>query len=502
VAGFPDSDSEARFLQRWQALLTPADEVQRFAALLAANAPAAAAQIGRLSKADQPLARARLAVRGNDPKAPALIAALRPAQRADPDLVLDELRALRRANREDDAMAVWTAQGVAAEQAAGAARASAFWAERSQLARRMLQEGDNKAAFRLADDDMQTDPEAQADAAFLAGFIALRRLDQPAVAAARFQLLAKSTAAISQARAHYWLARAAAAQHDDATARSEYGAAAAWPTTYYGQLAVLALGGDAAALEGRIGALADPVWTSQQALDFAGRELTRAAAVLVAWGDPARARAFLQQVASLAADPATRSMDAHFALGLDLPDQAVAVARKAGRDGTLLPQSGWPLAADPPDQPVAAAVSLGIIRQESSFDIGAVSASGARGLMQLMPGTAAQVGRQIGVAVPAASLTTDAAGNMRLGSAYLGQLVDQFGGALPLAIAAYNAGPNRVQQWLGDNGDPRTPGGVGMIDWIELIPFSETRNYVQRVIENIAVYRARRHEAAPYPVGT
>ena len=180
----------------------------------------------------------------------------------------------------------------------------------------------------------------------------------------------------------------------------------------------------------------------------------------------------------------------------------LASARLAGRDGTLLPQAGWPLAIDPPDGPAPPAATLAITRQESSFDAGAVSPAGARGLMQLMLGTAKQIGRQTGIDVQQASLTTDPAANMKLGSAYLAQLIEQYGGALPLAIAAYNAGPNRVDQWITDNGDPRGQGADAMIDWIETIPFNETRNYVQRVIENIEVYRAKRHEALPYPVNT
>jgi soluble lytic murein transglycosylase len=507
VAGFPDADSEARFLARWHGVLTAADQLARFNALLNANSPAAASQAARLAPADEPLARARLAVRGNDPAAADLIAKLPADAREQPDLVLDQLRALRRANQDDAALALWIAHGFAAEARAGAAGSGAFWTERNQMARRRLQEGDNQGAFLLADDALQTAPEPAADAAFLAGYIALRKLHQPAVAAARFQILAGSSAAISQARAHYWLARAAADRGDPAAARSEYAAAAAWPTTYYGQLALIALGADAQALDTRIATLTDPVWTAQNALDFAGRELPRAAAMLVAWGAPDHARAFLQQTEALAADPVTRSIDAHFALGLGLPDQAVLAARRAGRDGTLLPQAGWPQPVDPPDGPAPPAVTLAIARQESSFDPAAVSLAGARGVMQLMPGTARQLAHETGADVPTASLTTDPAANMRLGSAYLAQLIDQYGGALPLAIAAYNAGPAHVDQWIADNGDPRggDPNGqtaTTMIDWIEMIPFSETRNYVQRVIENIAVYRAQRHETLPYPVST
>jgi soluble lytic murein transglycosylase len=156
---------------------------------------------------------------------------------------------------------------------------------------------------------------------------------------------------------------------------------------------------------------------------------------------------------------------------------------------------GWPVPVTPP-MPPDASFSLGIMRQESSFDIGAISSSGARGLMQLMPPTATTVARQIGAPVAVPTLTVDAGYNMRLGTAYLAEVLNRFDGSLPLAAAAYNAGPHRVAQWLDDNGDPRT-GPIDMVDWIELIPFGETRNYVQRVMENVAVYRAEANDSAP-----
>ena len=141
-------------------------------------------------------------------------------------------------------------------------------------------------------------------------------------------------------------------------------------------------------------------------------------------------------------------------------------------------------------------VVLGLIRQESSFDVGATSPVGARGLMQLMPATAASVARKLGVAADMAALTVDAGYNMRLGTRYLADLLARFGQAIPLAVAGYNAGPGRVADWMGVS-DASMP---DMIDWIEMIPFTETRNYVQRVIENIVVYRAQSGVVMPHPV--
>ncbi len=298
-------------------------------------------------------------------------------------------------------------------------------------------------------------------------------------------------AAISQARAHYWLGRALAAA--GAEARPEFALAAAIPLTFYGQLAAQALGEGPAALGARIRALKDPGWTQDQVLDFAGRETVRAAAMVVAWGEPRRAQAFLLRVDELAPDATDRSIAARLALGFGLPETAVAIARRMGRDGLALPDAGWPLPVNPPEGAIDPAVTLGLIRQESSFDVGAASPVGARGLMQLMPLTAQAIAKRVGEQTSLIALTTDAAHNMRLGTAYLRDTLDRFDGSLPLALAAYNAGPNRVLEWLAANGDPRK-GEVDMVDWIELIPFSETRNYVQRVLENVVIYRAKRGE--------
>ena len=179
-----------------------------------------------------------------------------------------------------------------------------------------------------------------------------------------------------------------------------------------------------------------------------------------------------------------------------MPETAVAIARRMGRDGLALPDAGWPLPVNPPEAPVDAALTLGVIRQESSFDVGAASPAGARGLMQLMPATAQRIAAQIGEQTSLIALSTDAQHNMRLGMAYLRQVLDQFNGSVPLALAGYNAGPNRVLDWLGTNGDPRGA-QAAMLDWMELIPFSETRNYVQRVLENQVIYAAKRNDPPP-----
>jgi soluble lytic murein transglycosylase len=491
--GITDPVAEAEFLRRHGAIVRPEDEWTRFDHLAWGNPDAARRQASRLNAGARPAAEARLALRRGDPSAPALLASLPVAARSEPALVLDYARWLRRAGRDQDALALWKDRGEAAESAAPSAHLAEFWAERNLLARRLLSAGDANGAYALAAMPGQTAPETVADSAFLAGFIALRRLNEPISALRHFRILAAvSKAAISRARAHYWLGRARAASGEDP--RAEYDAGSALPLTFYGQLAAFALGESPQALAARIRTLKDPGWARDQVLDFASRDLVRAAALLVAWGEPRRASAFLLRIDELTPVTTDRSMAARLALGLGIPDAAVAIARRMGRDGLSLPDAGWPRPVNPPEAPVDPALTLALIRQESSFDGGAASPAGARGLMQLLPATAQIIAQRIGEQTSVIALTTDARHNMRLGTAYLRSLLDQFGGSLPLALAAYNAGPNRVTDWLGVNGDPRT-GQTDLLDWIELIPFGETRNYVQRVLENLVIYRAKSGQA-------
>ena len=484
VAAVEAATDETMFLQRWGSVATEADQWARFQRLAWLPDPAAAArQSSRLDPGHRGAAEARLAAKRDDPQTEALVAALPAGLQTDPGLTLDRTRALRRTDHAGAAAGLLI-------HAADAANPASFWSERNVLARKLLHDGDARTAYAVVAAHSQTADEARAEAEFLAGFIALRGLHDAEQARKHFRTLAGSRAAITQSRAHYWLARAAVAAGQDG--REEYEKSAAWPTSFYGQLAALALGEAPAA---RIGPLRDPAWTPETAVGFAGHEVVRAAAWLIAWGDPARARAFLIRMDELAPTVAERTLTAAFASSAGLPDGAVSIARRLGRDGILLPRLGWP-APYSPAAPPDPAFSLGIMRQESSFDIGAVSSSGARGLMQLMPPTATAVAKQLGILAAVPTLTSDANHNIRLGTAYLQEVLTRFDDCLPLAAAAYNAGPHRVAQWLSDIGDPRT-GPIDMVDWIERIPTNETRNYVQRVAENVVMYRAFRNDQTP-----
>ncbi len=497
IAGITDAGWEKRFLQRWSGVLTPASDAARFDRLVLSDAEAARRQITRLPLAARPLAITRLAFRTDDTKAEGLMSALPAAQREDPALVLDHARWLRHTGDDAGALALWRKSGAAA-QAGSPARLGAFWEERNLMARRLIRAGDAAGAYSIAAGFTEGPSEDVLDATFLAGFIALRLQQDKPTAARHFKTLSdRSASAITQGRAHYWLARAAATPEE---AQAEYRRAAVWTTTFYGQLAALTLEPDPAKLAATIAATRDPPPDGPRLQSLAARDLARAAALLSVWGDKRRAQAFLLRLDETSADPSERTLSARLATEFGMLETAVAIARRAGRDGVALIEAGWPVAATvPADAGTEPALALGIMRQESNFDPSVVSRSGARGLMQLMPPTAAQVARRLGVQANVPALTVDTAFNIRLGTAYLAELMDRFNGCTPLAVAAYNAGPGRVREWLGTNGDPRTS-EAAMLDWLELIPVAETRNYVQRVIENEVIYRARAGVTAAHPL--
>jgi soluble lytic murein transglycosylase len=174
---------------------------------------------------------------------------------------------------------------------------------------------------------------------------------------------------------------------------------------------------------------------------------------------------------------------------LDRPDLAVSAAKRSSQvAGVMLPELGWPVSANVKGNSPERALIHATIRQESAFEVQAVSRAGARGMMQLMPATAKSIAKSLGLPHSDHKLLNDPHYNIQLGQTYLGRLIDEFDGSYVLALAAYNAGPARARQWMRDNGDPRRS-NVDVIDWIELISFEETRNYVQRVLENLQVYR-------------
>ncbi len=485
--GAADAFAEAAFLQRNTVVLTAEDHARRFDRLaFARDIPGATRVAQLLSGPRRSAADLRLAFAANRPEAEQQAATI-----DDIGLAYERARWLRLRDRDADAAAAWRA-AEALQHWLDGPRAQAVWAERQILTRRQLRQNQDALAYRVAAFHGQaTHGEPRQEAEFLAGFIALRRLSEPEAAERHFVALGRdSQSVITRARSAYWEARALAARQETRRARERYAAAAALPVAYYGQLAALALGEDSARIAARINAMPAAAIPRDRQASFADHELARAVVTLADLGDTRRARVFLLRLENMARDAIDRRLAARLAGSIGRPDHAVWVARRAGADGVVLMPEGWPMPYPPPVTSPEPAFIHAIIRQESNFDTEAVSSANARGLMQLLPSTAQLVARRLGIRHQLGMLTADPQHNMRLGAAYLEQMLERYGGSLALAAAAYNAGPGRVDEWLVTYGDPRA-GGVDKRDWIELIPFAETRNYVQRVIENAVIYRAR-----------
>ncbi|MGG5889144.1 transglycosylase SLT domain-containing protein [Falsiroseomonas sp. HC035] len=489
-----DSFAETDFLARNTALLTPDDHWRRADRQFWDGATAGAARLLPLLDAPRrAILDARLAARGgrND-------SAL--DQVRDIGVAHERARLLRRADRDAEAAAIWTAAAPWQADIPPEA-AKAIWTERQVLSRKLLRLGDPAAAYRIAANHGQAEASLERqEAEFLAGFIALRRLGESAQARTHFALVGEgSRSVITRSRSAYWEGAALATMGRAAEAQAKWQDAATLPVAFYGQLASLALGESPAQLSARIARVPTAAPAQDVGVRFLGRDMVRAAITLADLGQSDRARTFLLRLEELSPDAADRWLIARLGVAIGRPDHAVWIARRAGADGVMLLEDGWPTPYAAPSDGAEPALVYAITRQESNFDLSAVSSANARGPMQLLPATAASVARRLGVPHSTAMLTSDAAHNLRLGSAFINEMLSRFGGAMPLAAAGYNAGPGRVDQWLSTYGDPRLPDGPHILDWIEQIPFSETRNYVQRVIENVVVYRARNPATGDLP---
>jgi soluble lytic murein transglycosylase len=311
----------------------------------------------------------------------------------------------------------------------------------------------------------------------------------------RYSRAAKSPQ--TQAKGQYWAARAAQAAGRSADASRLFELAATHPDQFYGQLALERLGRPVPAL-GTATAVAP---TAAERMAFNQREIVRAARILGQQGQWQDQTQFIRAISAAVETDAEHALATELAQGIGRPDLAVMVGRSArinGADSSV--RAGYPLVRVPQGQEAWTTIIHAIARQESQFDRAAVSQAGARGLMQLMPGTAREQAGKIGLSYDAPALTTDTNYNIQLGSGYFQRMLSYYGGSYPLAVAAYNAGPGNVNKWLRANGDPRMP-GVDMLKWIEDIPFFETKSYVQRVLENAVVYDtlnpSRAHKRGP-----
>jgi len=360
-----------------------------------------------------------------------------------------------------------------------------WWRERRALARKLLDLGEAETAYQVAAKAAPpVNPYYRAEAHFMAGWIALRFLGDPKAAFAHFAHIDddQSDPRIL-ARGAYWRARAAEAQGDAAETRAQYQVASHYPTAYYGQLARLQLG-----LE------RTPLRPLPRPADASTSEVVSAAAMLYTIGERDLALHFVSELAKQSDDAAALAAIGKLAAQHHDAPVTFVVGEKALARGLALDQLAFPDFGVPSYGALGPAVDrsvvYSIVRTESAFDQRDRSSASAVGLMQVTPGAGRDTAKRLGVRYDWHRLVTDAVYNTQMGAGEVAALLKDYRGSYALTFAAYNAGRGRVQQWMAAHGDPRDP-KVDQIDWIERIPFAETRNYVQRVLENLQVYRDR-----------
>lgn len=431
------------------------------------------------------LAEARLALREDRDGVDRLIAAVPKSLEGDAGLAHARFEWRARKGRTEGAAAILMERSRSADLLG---RPEAWAGRRASLARALLRQDNPKLAESVAASHHLQSGADRADLEFLAGFIALRHNNDPAKALGHFQALGDIVSTpISVSRSEYWQARALSALGRADEARAAYARAARHQTAYYGLLAAEALGQP---LDQALAAPpAPPDWRKGA---FLNSSVTEAALLLYKASDAAQARRFLLHLAETQDEAELAAMGA-FALEKGDAHLAVLIGKQAAARGIILPGIYYPdpdrtllpdgLAVDRP-------LALAIARRESELLPEAVSPAGALGLMQLMPGTAKLMADKLRLPHRPGALTTDPAYNASLGAAYLAHLAEEFGPSIALRAAGYNAGPGRPRAWITQFGDPRQP-STDVVDWVEMVPFTETRTYIMRVVEGVAIYRAR-----------
>jgi soluble lytic murein transglycosylase len=478
------ADEQAHLLDTYGPDLRVAHELRLDRILWDGNrADEGARMLPLVSKDWAALGKARLALRADKDGVSALVNAVPKALKDDPGLAFERFLFRMRHDNYADAAALIVDRSASAQ---GLGDPMAWAAKRADLARILMRKGEPKSAYRVASTHHLTDLGDMGDLEFLSGFIALRKLNDPVRALQHFERLAGATTPISQARAQYWLGRALEASGDKTTARSAYGKAANYQTSYYGMLAAEKLG---LTLDESLLSNAPPAGSWKGAA-FAKSSALEAAVRMAAAGNEQLSARFMLHLGESVSDAELGTL-AGLALDLGQYRSAVLIAKAATERGLVFPSAYFPVPDMIPESlPVSRALALSIARRESEFDPEARSPAGALGLMQMLPATAAEVAKDQGIKFSKAKLASDPAYNATLGAAYLKELVDQFGPSVALVASGYNAGPGRPRGWVDAFGDPRLA-STDVVDWVEMIPFTETRTYVMRVVEGVVIYRAK-----------
>ncbi len=493
ASGDLNSADEASILARYGASLTPQDHNARVDALLFGKDPTDAARLLQWTTADRrPAFAARIAMQQRSPDAETLYRAAAHRIGGDAGLLMDRLRYLHDGNNDNLARQLasqphhFTDLPADPERwyellitLANGAVQDRQWSYAYNIARQLddafpagTQIGDQPYGIR---DDYTT-------LAWLAGRVALDRLNNPGDAVAMFYRYAYGGKSLQVAtKGFYWAGRSALAAGKAADASAYFQRAAAYPDLFYGQLALERLG-RSVPQPGYPAAVAP---TDPTRVTFSQNRLVQATRAMTYYGNASEQMQFVRALAESLKTDKDRTLALEMARQMARPDLAVWVTRAARNDGdAFYVRDAFPTIRSTPRSPWA--LANGITRQESSFDRNAISWAGARGMMQLMPGTAREQADKLGVGYDSSRLH-DPDYNVMLGSAYFQRMLNTWDGSVPLAVASYNAGAGNVRKWINAYGDPRS-GRVDMVGWIEAIPFTETKGYVQRVIENSVVY--------------
>jgi soluble lytic murein transglycosylase len=478
------ADVEAQARQVFAGLIAPADDRARMDARFDVEDEDAGFRAARqLGTVELAIAKARAAVTAKSAKAKELLDEIPAEARQDAGYVFSRIQWLRRAEKIAEA-AQWMLAAPREPERLG--DLDQWWVERRLIARKLLDLGDVKSAYQVASGAAPpTIENYRAEQQFTAGWIALRFLREPAIALAHFARIADGVSnPITLARGFYWQGRAAEALGRTQEARAHYEAAARYSTAYYGQLARARLGIDVVALR----------TVPEQPAEHHRLEVARAFEILYALDERDLAAVMAVEFADRATDVSALATLGEIAARHNDARAALLLGKTALGHGLPLEHYAFPDFGVPNYQQVGPQVErcvvYSIVRQESAFNPKVVSSANALGLMQVTPNAGRDTAKRFNVTFDQRRLLADVPYNAQLGTAELGNDIASWRGSYILAFVAYNAGPRRAREWIEQYGDPRDP-KVDPIDWVERIPLSETRNYVQRVMENVQVYRAR-----------
>lgn len=477
-----DGTSLKPFWAEFKAYLTQRDHQQRVDRLLTREKVILAqAMFPWLNKNHKALASARIALIQQSGDVDTKLGQVPKGLEQDSGLIYDRIKWHRRKENNDPMMKLLqeTPQPKEDEEL--------WWRERNLLVRRLMDDRRYEEAYHLVKEHNLSQGESFANGEWLAGWIALRMLKRPGIAYGHFQKLYKNVKSpISLARASYWASRTAEAMKKKEEARTWLAQAKAYPGTYYGQIA----------LRGGVTGNTPPLHSKRPKIDanlhqrFEQRELVQVIKLLSAVGAKHLIEPFGIKLAQELTDLGEQLLLIEMAAKDGGPYYGVLAAKKIPLKNVPLTEAAYPILPrhyHAVTQQANPALVHAIIRQESRFKADAISSAGAQGLMQLMPKTALKTAQKTKTRLGS---LCDPNVNVPLGCAHLRELLDKYKGSMILAIAAYNAGAKPVNEWIKKYGDPREL-GVDLIDWIETIPYAETRNYVQRVWENYAYYVQR-----------